>query len=75
MKYWRMRTEKEKNIHYIGIDEENQEKLFPYLFGGERYLDVWDSSVTICINEKKIILSILMYQCLLRNFLSLMRKC
>ena len=53
MKYWRMRTEKEKNIHYIGIDEENQEKLFPYLFGGERYLDVWDSSVTICINEKK----------------------
>jgi hypothetical protein len=23
MKYWRMRTEKEENIHYSGIDEEN----------------------------------------------------
>lgn len=53
MKYWRVRTEKEKNIHYKGIDEKNSEKLFPYLFGGESYANSWDSSITICINEKK----------------------
>lgn len=68
MKYWRVRTEKEKNIHYKGIDEKNSEKLFPYLFGGESYANSWDSSITICINEKKITLSIQMCRCLQQVF-------
>jgi hypothetical protein len=37
MKYWRLRTEEEKNIHYRAVDEENWEKLFPYLFEGSKY--------------------------------------
>lgn len=53
MQYWRMRTEKVKNVHYRGIDEKNEEKLCPYLFDGESYADSWDSSLTIRIDEKK----------------------
>lgn len=53
MKYWRIRTEQDNNIHYMGIDEENYEKLFPYVFGEEHVADTWDTTVTICINQKK----------------------
>lgn len=56
MKYWRVRTEQEKNIRYKGIDEKNYEKMFPYVFGEGEIANTWDNSVTICINQKKSII-------------------
>jgi hypothetical protein len=53
MKYWRMRTEKEENIHYSGIDEENNMKLCPYLFEGKSYANSWDSSIILGINKRR----------------------